>query len=249
MSLREFRADLHIHTSLSPCSDTWRMTPKGIVESAMDAGLDMIAVCDHHSMRNVSALQQAACDQGLVVLAGMEITSAEEVHTLGIFGNIDAAWALQEEIDQRLPGENVADVFGYQVLMDENDAILGAEERFLAGTTVFSIGEVVKAIQQLGGLAVACHVDREAYGIIAQLGWVPEDLRFDGLEVSWRLTLAEARQRFPEISAWPLVRSSDAHRPEDVGKAWTRLKMAEASFEELKLALRGENGREVIEGE
>jgi PHP family Zn ribbon phosphoesterase len=249
MALREFRADLHIHTSLSPCSDTWRMTPTAIVSRALEADLDLIAVCDHHSMRNVSAVQKAAQERDLVVLAGMEITSAEEVHALGIFGNLNAAFSLQETIDQNLMGENVAEVFGYQVIMDENDEILGSEDRFLAGTTMFTIGQVVDTIQNLGGVAVASHVDREAYGIFAQLGWIPEDLPLDGLEVSWRLTQVEARQRFPQIRTWPIIRGSDAHRPEEVGKVFTRLRMAEASFEELKLALHGERGREVIEGE
>jgi PHP family Zn ribbon phosphoesterase len=225
------------------------MTPTGIVKGAQEANLDLIAICDHHSMRNVPAVQRAAGRAGLVVLAGIEITSAEEVHTLGIFGSLKAAWALQETVDQNLKGENVPKAFGHQVFMDENDEIVGSEERFLAGTIPFSIDQVVEAIQGLGGVAVASHVDREGFGILPQLGWIPEGLPLDGLEVSWRLTPAEACDRFPEMRSWPLLRGSDAHRPEEVGRVWTKLRMAKPSFEELRLALRGEMGREVIEGE
>jgi PHP family Zn ribbon phosphoesterase len=249
MHLREFRADLHLHTSLSPCGDTWRMTPRGIVCRAQEVGLELIAICDQHSMRNVEAVQRAAQACGLVVLAGMEVTSLEEVHTLGIFGNLQGARALQKLIDQNLPGENVPEVFGHQVRMDEQDEILGSDDRFLAGATLLPLHGVVEAIKREGGLAVASHVDREGYSILAQLGWIPEDLPLDALEVTYRLTERGARVQFPQLEGWAIVRNSDAHRPEDIGKVWTRLRMAEASFEELRLALGGEEGRAVIEGE
>jgi 3',5'-nucleoside bisphosphate phosphatase len=249
MDLLEFRADLHIHTSLSPCSDTWRMTPGGIVCRAKEECLQLIAICDHNSMRNVEAVQRAARGHGVVVMAGMEITSAEEVHTLGIFPDLDAARAAQEVIDRNLPGENAPEVFGYQVLMDERDEILDSEERFLAGATLLSLDAVVETIHGCGGVAIASHVDREGFGILGQLGWIPDGLPLDGLEVSWALPRPEARERFPQIRGWVLLRGSDAHQPEEVGRAWTRLLMAKPGFEELRMALQGKDGRQVIGGE
>jgi PHP family Zn ribbon phosphoesterase len=212
-------------------------------------GLDLIAICDHHSMRNVEAVQQAARESELVVLAGMEVTSLEEVHTLGIFGDLQNAEGMQEVVDSNLPGENVPEVFGHQVLLDAEDEIVGSEDRFLAGATELSLHQVVEAIHRHGGIAIACHVDREAYSLLAQLGWIPDDLPLDGLELTSALDLKEAIERFPQIKGWPVIRGSDAHQPEELGKAWTRLRMAESSFEELKLALQGAHGRGVIQGE
>jgi predicted metal-dependent phosphoesterase TrpH len=246
MDLLEFRADLHIHTSLSPCSDTWRMTPGAIIRQAEAVGLQMIAICDHNSARNVRAVQRAAGSGGVVVLAGMEVTSREEVHTLGIFGDLDDALALQTDVDRHLVGDNEPEVFGYQVLMDERDEIVGSEDRLLAGACSLSLSEVVDAIHARGGLAIASHVDREGFGIMGQLGWIPEGLGLDGLEVSWIVSRPEAKARFPQIGAWPLLRGSDAHQPEEIGRAWTRLRLAEATFGELKLALQGEGGRGVL---
>ncbi|MEJ5376996.1 MAG: PHP-associated domain-containing protein [bacterium] len=248
MALVEIRADLHIHTSLSPCADTWRMTPGAIVEASRSMGLELIAVCDHNSMRNVAALQRRAAEAGLAVLPGMEITSAEEVHLLGLFPDLERAMAMQDLVDKNLPGENIPEIFGYQVLMDEQDEILGSEDRFLAGATTLSVEDLVQAIHGYGGLAIASHVDREGFGILGQLGLIPEGLELDALEISWAMTRPEAKERFPQIRKWPLVRSSDAHRPEEVGRAWSRLKVEEASFEELKLALRGEKGRLLVGG-
>ncbi len=248
MGLVEIRADLHIHTCLSPCADTWRMTPGAIVEAARSAGLELIAVCDHNSMRNVAAVQKRGEVVGLRVLPGMEITSVEEVHLLGLFPQLERAMAIQELVDKNLPGENIPEIFGYQVLMDEQDEILGSEERFLAGATTLSVEELVDAIHQEGGLAIASHVDREGFGILGQLGLIPEGLELDGLEISWAMTRPEARERFPQIRNWPLLRSSDAHSPQEVGRAWSRLKVEKATFEELKLALRAESGRTLVGG-
>ncbi len=211
-------------------------------------GLELIAVCDHNSMRNVAALQKRAAEVGLAVLPGMEITSAEEVHLLGLFPDLERAMAMQDLVDENLPGENIPEIFGYQVLMDEWDEILGSEDRFLAGATTLSVEDLVQAIHGYGGLAIASHVDREGFGILGQLGLIPEGLELDALEISWAMTRPEAKERFPQIRKWPLVRSSDAHRPEDVGRAWSRLRVEEASFEELKLALRGEKGRLLVGG-
>ncbi|MGQ9858817.1 MAG: PHP-associated domain-containing protein [Thermodesulfobacteriota bacterium] len=248
MGLVEIRADLHIHTSLSPCTDTWRMTPGAIVKVAMEMGLQVIAICDHNSMRNVAAVQGAAGRWGPAVLPGMEITSAEEVHVLGLFPDLERAAAMQEVVDRSLPGENSPDIFGYQVLMDQDDEILGSEDRFLAGATTMGIDEIVKAIHAYDGLAIASHVDREGFGILAQLGWIPQGLALDGLEVSWAMSRPEARERFPQIRNWPLLRSSDAHRPEEVGRAWSRLMVEGPTLEEIRFALRAEGGRLVIGG-
>lgn len=246
MAFVEIRMDLHIHSCLSPCSDTWRMTPKVIAQRARIVGLGMIAVCDHNSMRNVEAVQKAAGGSPLVVLPGMEITSREEVHILGIFGDLDSAKGMQEIVDKNLPGENVPEVFGYQVLMDCEDEIVGSEDRFLAGATALTVEEVVEAIHLFGGLAIASHVDREGFGILSQLGWIPEGVQFDALEVSWGMSRPEARERFSQLSGWTLVRGSDAHSPEEIGRAWTRILVEEANWAEVRLALKGLEGRGLV---
>jgi len=211
--------------------------------------LELIAVCDHNSAGNVEAVQKAGRRWGLVVLPGMEITSAEEVHTLGIFRDLRCALEVQESVEENLPEENIPEVFGYQVLMDEEDRILGSEDRLLAGATRLTLDEVVEVIHGEGGVAIASHVDREYFGLLGQLGMIPEGLPLDGVEISWRTTLSDARSRFPHLGHWTMVRGSDAHTLEEVGRAWTRLLVAEASFEELRLALMGAKGRRVLEGE
>ncbi len=98
----------------------------------------------------------------------------------------------------------------------------------------------------LGGINISCHVDRPAYGIINQLGFIPEDLNLDGLEVSCRIKLAEAAQIIPGIGNFACVTASDAHYLDDIGKACTVFQMAEPTLAEIRLALAGKGGRRIV---
>lgn len=242
-----YRLDLHIHTVLSPCTEIAEMTPKAIVRAALDRGLDMIAICDHNSARNSSATVRAARGTGLTVIPGMEITSSEEVHILGLFPSDKEVEAVQEEIYARLVGENQEEVFGYQVVVDEYDQVEDLDQRLLIGATTLNCERVANLIHQFGGLAIASHVDRQGFGIFSQLGFIPPGLKLDGLEISKRTNEETVRKRFPQCKDYTLITSSDAHYLKDVGSAVTVVKMASPSFHELGKALQGLEGRRVIE--
>ena len=243
-SLRYFSADLHIHTCLSPCSD-WEMSPKKIVAKSIEKQLDIIAICDHNSAENVQAVMHWGEKMGLCVLPGMEICSKEEVHILGVFCAVEQAQAMQEIVYAHLPGENQAEVFGYQVIVDEKDEIRGEVSRLLIGASRLSLKDIVAKIHELGGLSIASHVDRPSFSIIGQLGFIPTDLSLDGLEVSYRVSLNEVRKKIPGIMNFPCISSSDAHFPDDIGKAKTIFALSAPTFEEIRLALKGKEGRRI----
>lgn len=244
--LRRYKLDLHIHTVLSPCSEIDEMTPRSIVAAALERGLDLIAVCDHNSARNVVATRRAAKNTTLDVFAGMEVTSSEEVHILGLFGRQEQVMALQDEVYSRLPGVNDEEAFGYQVVVDHEDMVEDLDQRLLIGATTMSAKRVVELIRDLGGISVACHIDRPSFSVFSQLGFIPPDLRFDAVEVSARTSVEEAVKRFSQIADYPILRSSDAHRLEDVGSVFTEALMGGAGFEEFKLALANRAGRRII---
>ena len=164
--------DTHIHTCLSPCAEL-DMHPSAIVDAAVRAGLDAIAVCDHNSAENAAAVQRAGNAAGLAVIPGMEITSSEEVHILGLLPDIAAAMELQSKVYRSLPGRNDENAFGMQVIANEFAEVLGFKEHLLSGATTLNLDRVVAAIHDVDGLAVASHVDREGFGIIGQLGFIP----------------------------------------------------------------------------
>jgi predicted metal-dependent phosphoesterase TrpH len=244
--LKCFQTDLHIHTCLSPCADL-TMSPKRIVEQAMAKKLDIIAICDHNSAENVHAAKNAASKSDVRVLAGMEVTSAEEVHLLALFDKTKRLLNLQETVYANLTlGENKEELFGEQIIADEFDEVKGYNKRLLIGATNLTLKELVNKIHELGGLAIASHIDRETYSIIGQLGFIPEDLELDALEISPNSNRNDALSKFPEIKKFPLIFSSDAHFLKDIGRVTTSFLLEEPTVDEIRKALENRDGRKVI---
>ncbi len=244
--IREFRCDFHVHTCLSPCADL-DMYPRAVVSMSLARRLDIIAICDHNSSENARYVITCAEGTGLTVLPGMEIMSSEEVHILALFDKLENLNPLQELVYRHLPGENDEDAFGCQAIVNEHDEVEGLSERLLIGATTLPLHAIVSEIHRLGGLAVAAHIDRESFGILGQLGFIPDGLPLDAREVSRRTGLAEARRRWPELAGSAFIESSDSHIITDIGKGITRAFLEKATTAELRMAFEKKGGRYILE--
>lgn len=246
--LQAVAVDLHIHTCLSPCGSL-DMTPGNIIQKACEKNLGIIAIADHNSAENTAAVIAAARETALCVIPGIEVTTQEEAHILGLFDRVDDALSMQELVYQNLqPGENDENTFGIQVMANELDEVEGINNRLLIGATALRVEEVVDGIHERQGLAIAAHIDRESFSLISQLGWIPEGLKLDALEISRRLTLQQAEVQFGEDLGLPLITASDAHRLEEIGGSLTHFQMASPDMAELRLAFVGQKGRRVLSG-
>jgi PHP family Zn ribbon phosphoesterase len=233
-----FSADLHVHTALSPCAAD-EMTPPAIVDRALREGLAMIAVCDHNSARNAAAVQRAAGAR-LVVLAGMEITSVEECHVVGLFPDARAAEAAGARVGALLPQADgdYAQYFGEQRVLDAHGEELDRETLALAAATSLDVASCVSLVHRHGGIAVAAHVDRPSFGVIGQLGMFPHGAGFDAVEVSRHVRPGTLEEETYAAIGLPLLHSSDAHFPDDIGVARTELTLDEPGFAALARILR-----------
>jgi len=230
--VRRFAADLHVHTAHSPCAAD-EMTPPAIVARALELGLAMIAICDHNSAENAAAVQEAAGGR-LAVLAGIEITTREEIHVLGLFADAAAAGVVGAKVRAALPPRARAD------------------RQLLSTGCGLDLAQTVALVHGHGGLAVASHVDRPSYGVIAQLGFFPPDAAFDAVEISAAGARRIADSGRP-ITDWrtkaaipvelPVVCGSDAHSLDELGAGRTWVEAEDATFEELRLALCAREGR------
>jgi len=238
--MKTYRADLHIHTCLSPCAEL-EMSPRSVISAAKQQGLDLVGICDHNSCENVPGAKKSAERAGLHVIGGMEITSAEEVHLLAFFDHDGALRAMQDIVYAHLPGRNDENRFGDQVIANEDDEVLGFNEKLLIGATELSLKEIVTNIHELNGLAIAAHIDREGFGILGQLGFIPPGLPLDAVEVSYRGNIAD----YADLS-FPIIRSSDAHQLDAIGRSVTQFLIKDVTLDEVKKALNGEDGRSVI---
>jgi PHP family Zn ribbon phosphoesterase len=116
----------------------------------------------------------------------------------------------------------------------------------LIGATALRLQEAVAGIHERGGLAIAAHIDRESFSVLSQLGFIPEDLFFDAIEISRRMELNRARTLFKQNREVAFITASDAHAIEDIGASPTRMQVARPDMAELRLAIGGTKGRKVV---
>ena len=232
-----------MHTVLSPCGDLY-MSPSAIVKQAKKLHLDVIAICDHNTTRQVKVTQRIGREKGLFVLGGVEVTSQEEAHCLSFFENDEQLDAFQSFLDQHLPPiPNDEDRFGYQLIVDENDEIVGEEEYHLLNAIDVDIDGIYEEVHRIGGLFIPAHINKGTTSLTSQLGFVPPDLKADGLEINKFTTKEEILKKFAYLKRFNFITDSDAHFIDNVGDVYNVIYMEHRTFAEFRMALKGEEGR------
>lgn len=213
------KAEVHLHTCLSPCAEVTQ-SPKRVVKSAYEKGYNMIFITDHNTMINsVYAVKAAKNYHDLNVYPGMEITSREEVHILSLFENLYDAEQVQSEINKYLPDVYYEKEKQQQIIANELDEVEGFYEKSLFSAVDLSVEEIIDLIHKYKGLAIAAHIDRPSFSILSQLGSIPNNMKFDALEISPNINLDEAKEIYKEYSKkYKFITGSDAHSLEQIGK-------------------------------
>lgn len=246
--MKTVKADLHIHTVLSPCGDL-DMSPANIVERAVQKDLGIIGITDHNSTLQVDVVEKLAAERGIFVLGGVEITTREEVHCLAFFPDKNTRAEFQAYLDLNLPIiPNRDGKFGYQVVVDDNDQVIHMEEKLLITGLKRSIGEIAKEVHRLDGIFIPAHIDKSVNSILSQLGFIPPGLAFDALEISCYTTYADARKKYGIPQEVTVIRNSDAHFLQDVGKCSSDFILDRVDYQEIKMSILGISGRSVIPG-
>jgi len=231
-------ADLHIHSTLSPCASL-EMSPAAIVGRARQLALDLIAVTDHNSMANAFVAASLGEKAGVKVLFGMEAQTREDVHVLCYFEERLGAERFNERAYALLPDvRNNPDYFGDQVVVDEQDTIVRHEEKLLVNALDITLIGLLELVRLHGGLAVPAHVEAPPYGLLANLGMVPVELAGSPLEIAYESSHEQALQAFPGLRLHPLLRNSDAHYLKDIGRACTVFTAAAPTLPALLAAAR-----------
>lgn len=242
--MKQFRADLHVHTVLSPCAEV-EMIPPLIVQKALEKNIDLIAITDHNTSANVGAVQKAAQGTSLTVLPGMEIQSREEVHLLTLFETLEELAAWQTEVDASLPDlPNEPNFFGEQFVVDESGDFIRSEPRLLLTSSCFSIDEIFERVKALGGVVIPAHVERYSFGLFPTLGLISESWNVLALEISRHITPQKAQGMFPGMRNYPLIQSGDVHRPDDF-LGTTLFTLASPTLLEIRLAFNKIDGRDI----
>lgn len=236
-----WKFDLHTH---SPASDDYgrgddslkSIEPEEWLQMAMQSGLDCVAVTDHNSGGWIDGLKAKNKElrerdtkpdwyRELTLLPGVEITVADSsgrVHLLAVF-------------DPSCDSQKVTGVLG-------SCGITAGYGDHQHTSTTTGFVETVRKITEAKGIAIPAHIDGSKGLLKVVTALTPElekslkavsaaefcDLhKFDNTEP----TLKKAVDRLAKVAG------SDAHKPDDIGRHFSWLKMSRPSIEGLRLAL------------
>ena len=217
--------DLHLHSCLSPCGDM-DMTPNNIVNMAKLLGLDVIALTDHNTSLNCEAAIKAGENIGLLVIPGMELTTSEDIHSVCLFPTLEKALEWSEYVDNhRIKIKNKTDIYGRQVIMNENDEETGEIEHLLLPATDISIISAHKLVKDFGGVCYPAHIDRDSLSILSVLGEIDEYCGFTTAELANKSKLETLKAKHPILNTMNIVTSSDAHYLENMREAENYLEL------------------------
>ena len=139
--------DLHMHSCLSPCGAD-DMTPNNLVHMAALAGLQVIALSDHNTTRNVPAAVAVGKECGVLVVPAMELTTKEDIHVLCLLPSVEAAEKLRQYVYPRLPQrKNRPKAFGHQYVMNENDELMEEDPQLLSFGSSSGIYETMVLVE------------------------------------------------------------------------------------------------------
>ncbi|MBS4535954.1 PHP domain-containing protein [Clostridium sp. D2Q-14] len=204
--------DLHIHSALSPCADN-SMTPNNIINMAYIKGLDIISVTDHNSYFNVETIMKLGEFRNILVIPGIEVTTAEDIHLLCYFHNVKALKNFGEKIYENLPNiKNKENIFGNQLVLDKEDNKINEIDKLLINASKFKIDDVYHMVMEERGVIIPAHIDKKSYSILSVLGFIPEKYDIKFVEISNKLYNREL------IKNYRVIYNSDAHYLQDINE-------------------------------
>jgi len=229
--MAQYYYDLHLHSCLSPCGDM-DMTPNNLVNMAKLLGLDVIALTDHNTCLNCEAAMAVGDEIGLLVIPGMELTTAEDIHAVCLFPTLDKALAFSQYVDEhRIHVRNKAQIYGRQVIMNAQDEEVGEIEDLLLPASFIGIAEAYRVAKEHGGICYPAHIDRDSYSILSVLGEIDPYCGFKTAELADISKLDELKKLHPILDGMNIVTCSDAHYLENMRDAENTLDLPELTRE------------------
>lgn len=208
------------------------MTPNNLVNMAKLLGLDVIALTDHNTSLNCEAAIKVGEQVGLLVIPGMELTTAEDIHAVCLFPDLDKALAFSSYVDEhRIKVRNKAEIYGRQVIMNENDEEIGEIEHLLLPASFIGISEAYNKAREFGGICYPAHIDRDSLSILSVLGEIDPYCGFRTAELADITKLPELRKQHPILDCMNIITCSDAHYLENMRDAANTLPLPELTRE------------------
>lgn len=219
------------------------MIPPLIIQTAEERGINLIAISDHNAIANIGAVMQAARGSSVSVLPAIELQTREEIHSLCLFDSLPQIEAFFAAIQPAMPAiRNNVEFFGEQFVVDHSGEFIRREERLLITSSTLTLKEAWQTVSEHHGLMIPAHVNRSAFGLLPVLGFIPQDIDVEILEVSHHITLEQARAQYPQLAGYHLIQNGDAHFLEDI-RGLNEFQLQKPTVSEIHKAILGIDGR------
>ena len=219
------------------------MIPPLIIQEALEKNIELIAITDHNAIDNIPAVIEAAQGTGIKVLSGLELQTREEIHSLCLFDEFEQAQEFFRSIQDSFPIiKNNPDFFGEQFVVDASGEFIRREERLLITSSTLSLRAAWERVDRLNGLLIPAHVNRSAFGLLPVLGFIPQDIPLEIIEISRHITPEDAVAKFPGLAGYRLIQSGDAHMLEEI-LGINELLIEKRTISEIRSALTSQNNR------
>lgn len=206
------------------------MTPNNLVNMAKLLGLDVIALTDHNTSLNCEAAMKIGESVGVTVIPGMELTTSEDIHAVCLFPTLERALEWSSYVDsRRIKIKNRPDIYGEQIIMNENDEKIGEIEHLLLPATEISIMNAHELVKKHGGICFPAHIDRDSLSILSVLGEIDPSCGFTTAELADFSLLEKLRRLHPILDTLHIITDSDAHYLENMREAEHTLEPEELS--------------------
>ncbi|MBV2111931.1 MAG: hypothetical protein KUF82_13250 [Candidatus Thiodiazotropha sp. (ex Ctena orbiculata)] len=225
---RWWKFDFHTHT---PASKDYKgngdISPEDWLELYLNAGIHCVVVTDHNSggwidclQEKLNSLKESDADKWseFEIFPGVELSCNGGVHILAILDPSNVGADIEALIGS----------VGYQGSRGDSD-----------GVTNSSVEDVIDKVHQVGGVVCAAHIDMPK-GLIKSITdhntLQPIFEKLDALEIiDLEADVLDSHKE--KIDALATVIGSDSHKPADIGRAFTWVKMSKPTIEGLRLAL------------
>ncbi len=243
--LQWFKADLHIHSVLSPCGDL-EMSPHNVISRAIEEHLNIIAITDHNSLLNCETYQQIASQNNITLIFGTEIQTSEEIHIIALFDSPTNALKFNDILYKALlPIKNDPDYFGDQVIIDTDENIIGFEEKALLNSVIWTLEETIEYIENFQGFFFPAHFHSPSFSLLSQLGIFPSYIDFIALGITAKSDKKQIQISNKLLDNIAFIRNSDAHYLKDIGSGFTEFYLAEPTVTEIRKACLNIDGRKL----
>ena len=196
------------------------MTPNNIAGMAAIKGLNVLALTDHNTAKNCPAFFVACRKQGIIPIAGIELSTEEDIHLVCLFEELDDAMRFDAVLEEHLlPIDNRPEIFGEQLILNADDEPIGEVQKLLISPTDLPIDEAIKLARSYGAHVHPAHIDRESNGIIAILGDIPSEYGFKIFEMRDRSNAERIMGTVEELNEKNILVCSDAHQLWNISEA------------------------------